>query len=61
LFCNLFYRNGFEYDYVFDWTELKFLEYLKGMERLGEGLCILYKCSFDSRPQLLPRLFLSAT
>jgi hypothetical protein len=25
LFRNLFHRNRFEYDYVFDWTELKFL------------------------------------
>jgi len=29
LFRNLFRRNGFEYDYVFDWTELKFLEYVE--------------------------------
>jgi len=29
LFRNLFSRNHFEYDYVFDWTELKFLEELK--------------------------------
>jgi casein kinase 1/casein kinase I family protein HRR25 len=28
LFRNLFRRKGFEYDCVFDWTELKFLEYL---------------------------------
>jgi hypothetical protein len=27
-FRNLFSRSGFEYDYVFDWTELKFLEYI---------------------------------
>jgi hypothetical protein len=26
---NLFSRSGFEHDHVFDWTELKFLEYLK--------------------------------
>lgn len=33
LFRNLFLRNGFEYDYVFDWTELKFLEELEGRQR----------------------------
>lgn len=31
-FRSLFHRNGFEYDYVFDWTELKFLERLEGRE-----------------------------
>ena len=30
LFRNLFRSSGFEYDYVFDWTELKFLESLEG-------------------------------
>lgn len=29
LFSTLFRRRGYEYDYVFDWTELKFLEYLE--------------------------------
>jgi hypothetical protein len=29
LFRNLFLRNDFVYDYVFDWTELKFLEFLE--------------------------------
>lgn len=29
LFRNLFSCQGFEYDHVFDWTELKFLAYLK--------------------------------
>ena len=33
LFRNLFCRNGFEYDYVFDWTELKFLEELEGKQK----------------------------
>ena len=33
LFRNLFRRNGFAYDYVFDWTELKFLEYLERKKR----------------------------
>jgi len=36
LFRNLFRRNRFEYDYVFDWTELKFLEELE-REGLGDG------------------------
>jgi casein kinase 1, epsilon len=38
LFRNLFHRNRFEYDYVFDWTELKFLEFLEelnGRNNLG--------------------------
>jgi hypothetical protein len=35
LFRNLFHRNGFEYDHVFDWTELKFLEELNGRNNLG--------------------------
>jgi len=35
LFRNLFHRNGFEYDYVFDWTELKFLEELNGRNNVG--------------------------
>lgn len=26
---NLFRRKGYEYDHVFDWTELKFLEHLE--------------------------------
>jgi hypothetical protein len=34
LFGNLFRRKGYEYDHVFDWTELKFLEHL---ERSGKG------------------------
>jgi hypothetical protein len=32
LFRNLFRRNGFEYDDVFDWTVLKFLEELEGTQ-----------------------------
>jgi hypothetical protein len=28
LFRNLFRRSSFKHDYVFDWTELKFLEYI---------------------------------
>ena len=35
LFLSLFRRNGFEYDKVFDWTELKFLEKLEGMKGSG--------------------------
>lgn len=34
LFRNLFGREGFDYDYVFDWTELKFFEHLQ-RERSG--------------------------
>lgn len=37
LFRNLFRRNSFEYDYVFDWTELKFLVELEGKERPRDG------------------------
>jgi hypothetical protein len=38
LFRSLFRRNGFEYDYVFDWTELKFLEELERRKtRPGES------------------------
>jgi len=37
LFRNLFHRNRFEYDYVFDWTELKFLEELKRKKGTGDG------------------------
>jgi len=33
LFHNLFYRNGFDYDCVFDWTELKFLEELEARQK----------------------------
>jgi len=29
MFGNLFRRKGYEYDHVFDWTELKFLEHLE--------------------------------
>lgn len=29
LFSNLFHRQGYEHDNVFDWTVLKFLEHLK--------------------------------
>lgn len=35
LFSNLFHRNGFEYDSVFDWTELRFLEELNGRNNIG--------------------------
>lgn len=37
LFRNLFCRNGFEYDHVFDWTELKFLEYIEGKKESKNG------------------------
>jgi len=37
LFCNLFLRNGFEYDSVFDWITLKFLEQLERNEKPGDG------------------------
>ncbi|KAF1809587.1 casein kinase-like protein I isoform epsilon [Eremomyces bilateralis CBS 781.70] len=33
LFRNLFRRKGFEYDYVFDWTILKFLEEPEGKQK----------------------------
>jgi len=32
LFRNLFCRRGYEYDYVFDWTILKFLKHLEKEE-----------------------------
>jgi casein kinase 1/casein kinase I family protein HRR25 len=35
LFRNLFRRNGFESDSVFDWTELKFLEELERRKKAG--------------------------
>lgn len=28
LFRNLFHRQGFSYDYVFDWNMLKFVSYI---------------------------------
>lgn len=34
MFGKLFRSSGFQYDYVFDWTELKFMEHL---EKLKEG------------------------
>jgi casein kinase 1/casein kinase I family protein HRR25 len=33
LFCNLFRRKGYEYDHVFDWTVLKFLEHQERSRR----------------------------
>jgi hypothetical protein len=36
LFRNLFHRSRFEYDYVFDWTALKFLEYI-GKKKSDDG------------------------
>ncbi|KAF1993985.1 kinase-like protein [Amniculicola lignicola CBS 123094] len=33
LFRNLFRRKGYEYDHVFDWTALKFLEHLETEKR----------------------------
>jgi hypothetical protein len=35
LFRNLFRRNGFESDSVFDWTELKFLADLERRKKAG--------------------------
>ena len=37
-FGNLFRRKGYEYDDVFDWTELRFLEYLE-RSRKGSEEC----------------------
>jgi hypothetical protein len=37
LFCSLFRRRGYEYDYVFDWTELKFLDYLERNKGPDDG------------------------
>jgi len=37
LFRNLFRRKGFEYDHVFDWTELKFLECIEGKQGSDDG------------------------
>ena len=33
LFRNLFRRKGYEYDHVFNWTVLKFLEHLERSRR----------------------------
>ena len=32
LFRNLFHRQGFTYDYVFDWNMLKFVSYFNGSQ-----------------------------
>jgi len=37
LFCSLFLRYGFEYDYVFDRITIKFLEQLERNEKPGDG------------------------
>jgi len=39
LFLSLFYRSGYEYDYVFDWTILKFLEHLERSEKAPVDDC----------------------
>lgn len=36
LFRNLFHRQGFSYDYVFDWNMLKFVSLLKAEAGLGD-------------------------
>lgn len=36
LFRNLFHRQGFSYDYVFDWNMLKFVSHLKAEAGLGD-------------------------
>ncbi|XP_047642208.1 casein kinase I isoform X1 [Phacochoerus africanus] len=36
LFRNLFHRQGFSYDYVFDWNMLKFVSHLEAKEGLGD-------------------------
>lgn len=33
LFRNLFHRQGFSYDYVFDWNMLKFVSLAKGLDQ----------------------------
>lgn len=38
LFRNLFRRKGYEYDYIFDWTEIKFLEHLERRKRSEDGI-----------------------
>lgn len=34
LFRNLFHRQGFSYDYVFDWNMLKFVSFIAPSRRL---------------------------
>lgn len=36
LFRNLFHRQGFSYDYVFDWNMLKFVSHPEAAARLGD-------------------------
>lgn len=36
LFRNLFHRQGFSYDYVFDWNMLKFVSHLEAKAGLGD-------------------------
>lgn len=36
LFRNLFHRQGFSYDYVFDWNMLKFVSHLEAEAGLGD-------------------------
>lgn len=38
LFRNLFHRQGFSYDYVFDWNMLKFVSHLEAEAGLGDQL-----------------------
>jgi hypothetical protein len=43
LFRNLFHRKGYEYDHVFDWTEIKFLEHLeRSRKRPEDSECTPY-------------------
>lgn len=38
LFRNLFHRQGFSYDYVFDWNMLKFVSHLEAEAGLGDWM-----------------------
>ncbi|XP_045408824.1 casein kinase I isoform X1 [Lemur catta] len=38
LFRNLFHRQGFSYDYVFDWNMLKFVSHLEAKAGLGDWM-----------------------
>ncbi|KAH8716783.1 kinase-like domain-containing protein [Phaeosphaeriaceae sp. PMI808] len=44
LFRNLFHRSGFEYDYVLDWTELKFLEYIGNKQTNKQIIVNVHMC-----------------
>lgn len=45
LFRNLFHRQGFSYDYVFDWNMLKFVSHLEAKAGLGDwtGTALTHK------------------